>query len=457
MTATYLIRRNGRYHFRMRVPQDLISVIQSREIHRSLGTTDGRTANALATTLKVKLESEFAQLRQQAILNSRLIQDPNGQTQPNSSLAPAIIQPTNMTTQEPDRGPDLAELIDAFIEERAQHWASRSAELHSQALRLFRDFVGSKAIGLLSRKDCKDFKLTLEKLPPKWQTRFKDMKIRDVAALRLPPISPATVNRYLTPIVSFLNWAVVEGHISANPAHRIRAIHRVRADTQRAAYSDVDLRLLFEQSPMYRGCLSARERNHAGSMIIKDARFWLPLIALFTGMRLEEIGQLRCGDIRQVDGVCVIDVNTSDGNRLKNQNSQRLIPIHSELLAIGLVDHAEKTNASGHERLWPEFERSKHGRYSAAYSKWFGKYKNLIGLTDPKKTFHSFRHTFIDQLKQLDVPDGKIQELVGHANHSITTGRYGKRYRPTALKEIVEMLDYGLDLKKLHVDQGLAE
>ncbi len=134
MTATYLIRRNGRYHFRMRVPQDLISVIQSREIHRSLGTTDGRTANALATTLKVKLESEFAQLRQQAILNTQLIQKPNGQNQPIPSLTQSMIQPINMTTQEPKHGPDLAELIDAFIEEREQSWASRSKQSHSGAL-----------------------------------------------------------------------------------------------------------------------------------------------------------------------------------------------------------------------------------------------------------------------------------------------------------------------------------
>ena len=104
-----------------------------------------------------------------------------------------------------------------------------------------------------------------------------------------------------------------------------------------------------------------------------------------------------------------------------------------------------------------QFKRSTHGSLSSAYSKWFSRYKNLIGITDPKITFHSFRHTFIDQLKQLDVPDGKIQELVGHANHSITTGRYGKPYRPAALKEIIEGLDYGLDLRKLHVDRSLVE
>ena len=457
MVATYLTRRNGRYHFRIRVPQDLLAVIRTREIHKSLGTTDGRTAKALATTLKVKLESEFAGLRQQAILSSSLVQGPNGQNHAAAAVTHASIHPTNMATQETAYGPDLAELIEAFVEEKAKTWTSRTTQMHSVAFRLFLSFVGSKPIGLLSRKECKNFKQTLEKLPPKWQSRFKDMELQDIAAMGLPTISPATVNRLLSPICSFFNWAVVEGLISANPVLRLRAVHRVRADTQRAAFSADDLRLLFEKSPMYKGCVSARERNHAGSIIIKDARFWLPLIALFTGMRIEEIAQLRCRDIRQVDGVWVIDVNTTDGNRLKNQNSQRLIPVHSELLAIGLVDHTKKTNASGHERLWPVFRKDKHGSYSAGYSKWFGQYKNLIGLTDPKKTFHSFRHTFIDQLKQLDVPDGKIQELVGHANHSITTGRYGKPYRPAALKEVIDGLEFGLDLRKLHEDQGLAE
>ena len=457
MTATYLTRRNGRYHFRMRVPQDLLVVIRSKEIHRSLGTTDGRTANALATTLKVKLESEFAEMRQQAILSSRLIQSPGGHTQSNSALTPAIVHPNNNTSEELDHGPDMAELVDAFIEEKAQFWASTTFQKHSGALKIFQNFVGTKPIRLLSRQDCKEFKLTLEKLPPNWETRFKGMGIRGIAALELPAISPATVNRILSPICSFFNWAVFEGHIFVNPALRLRAVHKVRADTQRASFGVNDLRILFENSAMYTGSLSARKRNLPGSMIIKDARFWLPLIALFTGMRLEEIAQLRCTDIRHVEGVWVFDVNMSDGNRLKNQNSQRLIPIHSELLSIGLLNHVKNTNASGHERLWPEFRRGKHGAYSGSYSKWFGQYKNLIGLTDSKKTFHSFRHTFIDRLKQIDVPDGKIQELVGHANHSITTGRYGKPYRPTALKKVIEELEYGLDLRKLHVGQGLAK
>jgi integrase len=405
----------------------------------------------------VKLESEFVQLRQQAILNSRVIQDYSGLKQPVSALAQTIFERGDMAVLDPEGEEELGKLIDVFIEERGRSWSPKTAQAHSVSLRVFRDYVGPKPIGLLSRKDCKDFKLTLEKLPLNWQRRFKDKDIREIAALGLPPISPATVNRSLTPICAFLNWALVEGHVSANPALRLRVAERVRPDLQRAAFSASDLSLLFEKSPMYTGCEAVRKRNKTGSLIIKDAHFWLPLIALFTGMRLEEIAQLRCRDIKQVSDIWVIDVNAMGGNRLKNQNSHRLVPIHTQLLEIGLVDHAQETDASGYERLWSQLRRSKRGDLSSGYSSWFGRYKRSIGLTDPKKTFHSFRHTFIDKLKQLDVPDGKIQELVGHANHSITTGRYGKPYRPPALQEIIEALDYGLDLRELHVDQGLAE
>ena len=450
MVASYLTRRNGRYHFRMRVPHDLISIVKSREIHRSLGTTDGRTAKALAMTLSVKLEAEFAHLRQPKILNSPVLRSANGHMLNAAGVNQTPIPPRGSDWQEQGDRPALAELIDAFIAEKGSIWESRTLQMHSRALVLFNEFVGNKPIDLITRQECKGFKETLEKLPPKWESRFKEKDIREIAALELPPINPATVNRILSPVCSFLNWSVVEGHISANPAQRLRAVHRVRADAQRSAFSPDDLRLLFEQSPMYAGCRSAKHRHAPGSMIVKDSRFWLPLIALFTGMRIEEIAQLRCKDVKQLDYVWIFDINNANGNRLKNQSSQRRIPIHSELLAIGLIQHVRHVEAFGHERLWPEFRRGTHGSYSAAYSKWFGRYKTLIGFTDHKLTFHSFRHTFIDRLKQLDVAEGKIQELVGHANHSITTGRYGKPYRPAALKQVIDALGYGLDLRKLH-------
>ena len=66
------------------------------------------------------------------------------------------------------------------------------------------------------------------------------------------------------------------------------------------------------------------------------------------------------------------------------------------------------------------------------------------------KSFHSFRHTLINHLKQNDVPEHYIAEFVGHTVQSITLGRYGKKYKPDKLFEnVVLKLDYGIDLSHL--------
>ncbi len=130
-------------------------------------------------------------------------------------------------------------------------------------------------------------------------------------------------------------------------------------------------------------------------------------------MRVEEIAQLHMSDFRQVDDVWVFDVNGGPEKRLKSHSSKRLVPIHSMLISIGLLDYAKQVRSQGHQRLWPDLHRSTYDSYSMAFVKWFSRYKRLIGIPNPKVTFHSLRHTVIDHLKQADVSETKIKELVG--------------------------------------------
>ena len=85
-----------------------------------------------------------------------------------------------------------------------------------------------------------------------------------------------------------------------------------------------------------------------------------------------------------------------------------------------------------------------YGKRSSAFSKWFGRYKRSAGLNDPKLAFHSLRHTFVDKLKQIEVPEAVIAELVGHRNHSITLSRYGKRYNLPLLNKAVQSMEADL-------------
>ena len=57
------------------------------------------------------------------------------------------------------------------------------------------------------------------------------------------------------------------------------------------------------------------------------------------------------------------------------------------------------------------------------------------GITDPRKTFHSFRHTLIDDLRDAGVQDSLIKRMVGHEDGSVTFGIYGSRVPIKAMTE----------------------
>ncbi|TOB64262.1 tyrosine-type recombinase/integrase, partial [Vibrio parahaemolyticus] len=54
---------------------------------------------------------------------------------------------------------------------------------------------------------------------------------------------------------------------------------------------------------------------------------------------------------------------------------------------------------------------------------------------------HSFRHSFIDELKQQEVAIDIVQELVGHSSNSITTSVYSRSYKPEILVSAINKLD----------------
>jgi integrase len=171
------------------------------------------------------------------------------------------------------------------------------------------------------------------------------------------------------------------------------------------------------------------------------------LIGLYTGLRLEEICQLHLEDIRKEGDVWVFDINNKEGRQLKNQSSIRLVPVHPHLIELGLLAHVERLKANGEHRLFPELKNSQRGKYGHYVGRWFAAYLKKCGVKSETKVFHSFRHTFITHLKHKQVDHFMLQEIDGHSLSGETMGRYGKRYTPDILlKEVIEKVDFGLDL-----------
>jgi integrase len=200
----------------------------------------------------------------------------------------------------------------------------------------------------------------------------------------------------------------------------------VKGKDKRDSFSPVDLNRIFA-APIFTGMKSDNSWGIPGDMINQNHKYWIPLIALFTGMRLAEIINLNQDDFGSEDGFNRLIVRES-----KTDAGIRTVPIHPKLIEIGLLDYVNSLQSEQ-----PLFK----GISSDAYSKHFGRLLDSIGITDKKLVFHSFRHTFTDALRAAKVAEPIIKALVGHSDGSVTS-QYGSGYPLDVLYEDLKRVKY---------------
>jgi len=247
-------------------------------------------------------------------------------------------------------------------------------------------------------------------------------------------LSIASINKHLAYAVTLFNWSKKQGHFEAdNPVSGLKLKSPKRADEERDAFTDSDLKIIFS------GDYDSLKHKHPD-------RFFIPLILLFTGARLGEIAQLGIDDVKEERGVWCFDIHYSEDTSVKTKSSVRLVPIHSFLIDEGLLEYHKKIKAEEHSRLFPLLKNSANG-YGSAIGKWFNLRLRRRGITDSKKVLHSLRHSFITSMLDLDVQEHLVSALVGHAVGSMTSGRYGKKNNVKKLKTELEKLSFELSLE----------
>jgi integrase len=252
------------------------------------------------------------------------------------------------------------------------------------------------------------------------------------------PLSETSVNKHVALVGAFLKWAARHSYVEANYAEGLSIVRRTKKESEeRETYSVEDLRRLLG-SPLYRDTLHARETYGK-----HPERYWIPLIGLFSGMRLNEICQLHVEDMREVDGIPCIDINSEGTRKLKNPSSRRVVPIHPELVRLGLAGYVARIRKRGDTRFWMNLKEKRDG-YAQYMSKWYQRFNRKHVTEKPKRVFHSFRYSVADNLKQRRVEGSIISELLGHSIPSISTGRYGKSYEPPVMLAALKVLDYGV-------------
>jgi len=165
----------------------------------------------------------------------------------------------------------------------------------------------------------------------------------------------------------------------------------------------------------------------------------VPLIALYSGATLSEICDLSPVDIQKRDGVYVFEVreDAARNRTIKNEFRARFVPIHSALISAGLIEYAQKQNGSS---LFPELENTRSR--SVPFGKWFSRYvKWRLGEENKGLSFHSFRHTFREAMRQTDVVEDHVLNIGGWTRGGRSSDKYG--ITPIgSLKETIEKLSY---------------
>lgn len=261
-------------------------------------------------------------------------------------------------------------------------------------------------------------------------------------------ISPRTVNeKVLGAVSAVLGHAHYEKIIQFNPASKVKVKNGKRTSLPRLPYSDDDLNTIL-RFPIYTE--NERPRGGAG-----EASVWLPVMAMYTGARLEELGQIRVEDIKKEKGIWFIDMLNLEEkkgepeHRFKNMQSRRKVPIHNQLLELGFLGYVEQMKERDAARIFPYLQSSTE-QVTANFSKWWGRYARKHGGFGKQKVFHSFRHSAKDALRDAEIDSQVLDALQGHA--PITEGqKYGRGHSLKILKKAIDKLEYDVDLSRLNL------
>jgi integrase len=427
----YLVRRQSVYYLNLRLPKHLFPQRQTLRI--SLGMRERRAALFIATSLaqQVHVHLSVHPLTNLTALRTLCSQWRKATPAPLAELA--VKGTVEANVRPACESPSLATLSKLYIEEgkRGGTWRTVSTYEVERGLRDLFELMGDMRAEEFDMQQARLLKERLSRCPQYFGLRpeYKGKSLKEVveSGATYKTITSVTVNNRIRKLSAFMNWCKSNGYITNNPLLGLKAMTG-SAKEARLSFNHHDLTTLLD-----RDVLRSESRKHPW-------RYWLPFLGRATGARLEELCQLRVDDFIEQQGFYCIRINDSgEAQNLKNASSRRMLPLHPVLIDLGILQHVEAVRSSGADRLFPQLEPVR-GKFGHEPSKWFGRYKTKRGITDPRKTFHSFRHTVIDDLRDAGAQDSLIKRIAGHEDGAVTFRIYGSRSPLKAMAEAMSKI-----------------
>lgn len=371
----------------------------------------------------------------------------------------------------------LHELNDIYTAEKKPSLAPKTYAQLVSTLERFNEIIGfdikSESI---SSKHLDSYCNVTKTIQPNFNNNKKVSKPTDSAKLSEFWINAAKnntgrelssngVERHFSHIRPFLRWCADRHSTSKDYSNfpGLRKLKNAKDVIEKIPFSSAQLNQIFD-SYLYSDSLKYREQP-------KNHQFWLPFIALTSGMRIAEIVGIEKEDIKKTDDVWVFDVNEtwnspsrqrSDFSKSKkNKSSCRQIPISQRLIDAGFLDYVNRLKK--YDSLFPELTLGKKSKGLGDYaSKWFNE-RYLLSIKLDKRSadgkqgvsFHSFRHSFVTNLDKAVIKGNTLNDserhyITGHEQEGIRNKTYNHMgVNLQRLKTFVDAIDHEIDLSNI--------
>ena len=484
MRSRYLVRRGDTFYFRLRVPTDLRQHFPAREIVRSLHTTDRCVAAPQALVLAAQHLQEFHSLRMSTNHRVELIVTfdyrPDGSravvfddVQPHDietvktlahEFAPEAPKQSASAPAPSAKTPLLSEAVAAFLEREAKSDRDAMLKKHKGCLPVFLELVGDVRLHDLKQRMLNGFFDDIGKLPKTWHLirRREKLSIRQIIEREWPGIEllgPKSFKATWRPSISrFLSWARANYHDDGFPVgltldEATYSGDRKMGENKQRALKPDELKRMFE-GPEMQALADDPAEHH---------KFWLPLLCLYTGSRINEIAQLNPQtDIKQDSaGIWYFELSeeseAAEGlNKSIKTGVTRRVPIHSKLIELGFLSYLERVVATGSKLLFPAWSNLDRSGKLRQPGDWFRRrFLTDLGLHGAEneagkalRGAHAFRHTFLTyghaQGLNLEVLTHKLPAhqstvVAGYLDTSLTMSLARE-------KVLIDQLDYGLTI-----------
>lgn len=329
----------------------------------------------------------------------------------------------------------LSNCMQQFYDLKVAHLGVSSQQQYKTSFKILSDFLGNDTLVTeIDKQAVVRIQGHLQKLPSGRVIRGKP-----------ETLGVKSINKYMSNYRSLFSWLIEKMElISNNPfAQMSIKLKKGQHQNQRRQFKPDEVQQILSYQP--------GRKNEADGF--RDAAHWVPAIALYSGMRLNEVAALRLRDLYQIENVWVFDLRD---HQLKTDGSARIVPIHSKLIQRGLLDYCRAQKQANQLFLFPELQtdecQTARDGLGTPISKWFNRtLLPALGIDKKRERdlgllidLHCARTTVACVFKQKGVSAYQAKAILGHVEDDVTFGTYagGENVGIDVLKRVIEMLDY---------------